>query len=293
MFRTRAVAAIALVGAVIPLAVASSASAGSDEPPGCTADHVAALTPPVNPDAVATTTEPSAAVVPDEAADPLAGAWCVVSIGALAVGDVVATVEFNGAGEVFGLGGVNRFRGIYAIGADGVEFGPIVQTAMAGPEPAMAVEAALLGALRDTQPFDVDGALLTIGAGDDAVVLQAVDQASADPVPAGAAVVVSGTVTYLQRIALVEGATVIVRVSDVSIADIAAPVVAEVVITPMTQVPIPYAIAVPVTLLDAGRQYSLSVRIVHGDDLLFVSTESLPVDSGVAEQTIDVVLSPA
>jgi uncharacterized lipoprotein YbaY len=209
----------------------------------------------------------------------------------------IASVEFGADGEVSGFGGVNRFRGPYSVDPDGgtVEFGALVSTLMAGPEPANSVEGALFGLLVGAQPFSIDGTDLTIGSGDAAAVLRRVEDEGAPDAPdaADAAVVVSGTVTYLERMALPDGAVVTVRVSDVSIADAAAPVVAEVAITPTTQVPIPYAIAVPASSLEEGRRYSLSARITAGDDLLFASTDDLPVATDVAAQTIDVLVSRA
>ena len=52
-------------------------------------------------------------------------------------------LTFDGDGQVYGLGGVNRFRGTWSIDGDELTFGPLVSTLMAGPPDAMAIESAL------------------------------------------------------------------------------------------------------------------------------------------------------
>jgi uncharacterized lipoprotein YbaY len=276
-------AATAPRAAGLPLACAALA-----EPAGVPGSSDPGATPMSSPPESSPAPVGSAAAAP-EGADALVGTWCVVTVGTLDAAGI-ASIEFGADGEVTGFGGVNRFRGPYTVDGGTVEFGALAATMMAGPEPANSVEGALFGALIGAQPFSIEGSDLTIGESDAVVVLRRVEE---EETSSDAAVVVSGTVTYLERMALPAGAVVTVRVSDVSIADAPAPIVAEAVITPTTQVPIPYAVAVPAASLEDGRQYSLSATITTGGDLLFTSTEMLPVATDVPAQTIDVLLSRA
>ncbi|MDM7831795.1 META domain-containing protein [Cellulomonas edaphi] len=52
-------------------------------------------------------------------------------------------LTFDGDGQVFGLGGVNRIRGTWAVDGDALTFGPMVSTLMAGPPEAMEAGQAL------------------------------------------------------------------------------------------------------------------------------------------------------
>ena len=72
-------------------------------------------------------------------------------------------------GQASGSGGVNTFRGSYESPADGeLTFSPPASTRMAGPEVAMAQEAAFLKALEQTKRFELDGDRLVLGnAGND------------------------------------------------------------------------------------------------------------------------------
>ncbi|MBT0994562.1 META domain-containing protein [Cellulomonas sp. DKR-3] len=62
--------------------------------------------------------------------------------------DRTAELTFDGDGQVFGSGGVNRVRGTWSIEQDTLRFGPMVSTLMAGPATAMRQEAELLRLLR-------------------------------------------------------------------------------------------------------------------------------------------------
>ncbi len=216
------------------------------------------------------------------------GAWNVVMIGSEDVSALGAFVEFTDDGEVQGFGGVNSFHGPYTEGDGSVEFGAVAATLMAGPEPAMQAEQALLNVLSGVQPVAIADDVLIVGSGDGAVELHRITPAGADSI-----VTINGTVTYRERIALPPDAVVIVQVNDVSVADAPAVLLAETTIVPTHQVPIPYAIAVSTSAFEAGHTYSLSIRISVGDQLLFVSDESLPVTSEPAVQTTDVVLVSA
>ena len=58
--------------------------------------------------------------------------------------DRTAELTFDGDGQVFGFGGVNRVRGTWSIDDGTLRFGPMVSTLMAGPPTAMRNETELL-----------------------------------------------------------------------------------------------------------------------------------------------------
>jgi uncharacterized lipoprotein YbaY len=100
----------------------------------------------------------------------------------------------------------------------------------------------------------------------------------------------TGTVTYLPRVALPETAVVQVQLQDVSLQDVAATVLAEQIIeTKGQQVPIPFSLSYDETLLEPNRIYALSVRITVDDELYWINTTQMRVLSeGYPSDTIEV-----
>lgn len=106
---------------------------------------------------------------------------------------------------------------------------------------------------------------------------------------------VTGTVTYLQRIALPSDAVVTVRIEDVSKADAVAEVIGEQVIqTEGKQVPIPFEVPYDAGQIDDRFSYSLRVRIEDSaGKLLFINDTSVPVITrGNPTQDIEVIVVP-
>jgi putative lipoprotein len=106
---------------------------------------------------------------------------------------------------------------------------------------------------------------------------------------------VSGTVTYLQRIALPPDAVVTVRIEDVSKADAMAEVIGEQVIhTDGAQVPIPFEVAYDTDQIEENHSYSLRARIEDGaGKLLFTNDTSVPVITrGNPTQDVKVLVVP-
>ncbi len=101
---------------------------------------------------------------------------------------------------------------------------------------------------------------------------------------------VTGSVTYRERIALPPGATVTVRLQDVSRADAPAEVLAEQVIVPTTQVPIPFALTYDPARIDARHRYSVGVRIEVDGKLWFVSDTHNGVLTQGAPTEVEVVV---
>lgn len=102
-------------------------------------------------------------------------------------------------------------------------------------------------------------------------------------------VVLSGTVTYLQRIALSPDAVVIVGVDDVSRADAPSTRIAEVVIpADGRQVPIPFELPVDRSRVDSTARYHLVAEIHVGTARLYRNTTAMPVDPSVSASGIEI-----
>jgi len=88
---------------------------------------------------------------------------------------------------------------------------------------------------------------------------------------------VSGTVSYLQRIALPPDASVAVKLVDISKQDVPAVTIAEQKITHPGQMPIPYELRFDPEKIDPRMTYAVQARIEQGGKLLFNSTQVFPV----------------
>ncbi len=97
-------------------------------------------------------------------------------------------------------------------------------------------------------------------------------------IAAQARAVLNGTVTYRPRIALAPGSTVVVRVEDVSRADAPSRVVAEQIIRPTAQVPIPFALSYDPAIIDVRARYTVRAEIRDAEGrLTWVTTAHTPV----------------
>jgi len=90
---------------------------------------------------------------------------------------------------------------------------------------------------------------------------------------------VSGTITYLQRIALPDDAVITVQIQDTSLADAPATVMGEQVIqTEGKQVPFDFAVAYDAEAIQDNHTYTMSVRVTDGaGKLLFINDTAIPV----------------
>lgn len=97
--------------------------------------------------------------------------------------------------------------------------------------------------------------------------------------------VLRGTVNYLERMALPNGATVIVQLADVSRADAPAKIIAEDRITGAKGSPVPYRLSFDHARIDLRHRYALQARIVDGDRLLFITKKHRAVFAGGRNNT--------
>lgn len=104
---------------------------------------------------------------------------------------------------------------------------------------------------------------------------------------------VTGTVSYLQRMALPPKAVIEVQLLDVSLADAPANVIAEQKITlGDRQVPVPFTLNFDAAKIDEKHTYSVSAKITVDGELRFISDQSYPVLSRGNGSKADVVLKP-
>ena len=102
---------------------------------------------------------------------------------------------------------------------------------------------------------------------------------------------VSGSVTYRERLALTEGATLVVELRDVSYADAAAPLIARQTISDPGQVPIKFKVEYNRDNIDSRNTYSIQARIVESDGrLVFTNDTAYEVITGGNPDKVDMLL---
>src|SRR5215471_15117734 len=110
---------------------------------------------------------------------------------------------------------------------------------------------------------------------------------------AGPQSVLTGTVTYRERIALPPNARVEVRLEDVSQADAPADeIAAQTVATNGKQVPIPFELRYPTRSIDSSHRYAVRASITSADgDLMFTTAIHYAVlTNGGADSNVEIVV---
>ena len=143
----------------------------------------------------------------------------------------------------------------------------------------------------------ITGALLAAVA---LLLMLAAAACSSDPEPAGELEVtsgrspnesVSGTVTYRERLALTEEATLVVELRDVSYQDAAAPLIARQTIANPGQVPIRFEVGYHRDDIDDGNVYGITARIIESDGrLAFTNDTAYDVITGGNPSRVDMLL---
>ena len=102
---------------------------------------------------------------------------------------------------------------------------------------------------------------------------------------------VSGTVTYRERIALTPGASLVVELRDMSLADAAAPLIARQTIADPGQVPINFKVAYSRENINSRNTYAIQARIVEADGrLAFINDTAHNVITRGNPDHVDMVL---
>ena len=106
--------------------------------------------------------------------------------------------------------------------------------------------------------------------------------------------VVSGTLTYLARMALPPQTTIQVQLQDVSKAEAPATVIAEEKFSlGQKQVPVAFALNYDAGKIDEKHRYSVSARVMIGTELKFVTDQAYPVITQGNPKKVDLILKPA
>jgi uncharacterized lipoprotein YbaY len=105
---------------------------------------------------------------------------------------------------------------------------------------------------------------------------------------------ITGTVSYLERIALPPNAVMQVRLEDVSLADAPAKTIAEQSI-PFgdRQVPVPFELKFDPTKIDDRHTYVVTARILVDDQLRFLSDKAYPVLTRDNPSRVEMILKAA
>ena len=123
------------------------------------------------------------------------------------------------------------------------------------------------------------------------IIVEQVSQNSAAATPDSATLpaptgVLTGTVTYLQRIALPPDAVIDVQLQDVSLQDMPATVIAsERYIAEGRQVPFPFELTYDPAGIDPKHTYAVAARITVDGKLRWINTQRYPVLTGGAPVT--------
>ncbi len=104
---------------------------------------------------------------------------------------------------------------------------------------------------------------------------------------------ITGTVTYLVRMALPPDAAIDVRLEDVSRADAPAKLIAENIFAAAgKQVPIPFQLPYSPGDIDPTHRYQVRASITENNQLRFTTTTAYPVITNGAPTTVSLVLQP-
>lgn len=104
---------------------------------------------------------------------------------------------------------------------------------------------------------------------------------------------VSGVVTYRQRIALPTGSVIEVKLLDVSKADAPAVTIAEqTIITKGEQVPIPFTLSYDSQKIDPRHTYAVQARILLNNQLRWINTTRYSVITQGNPTTVEVQVEP-
>ncbi len=104
---------------------------------------------------------------------------------------------------------------------------------------------------------------------------------------------VTGTITYLQRIALPPGTMkVLVQLADISKQDVASVVLGQQTITLEQQVPIPFVVTYNPKDIISTHRYAIQARITAQDGLLWFTTTSVyqVITNGYPHSNVEIIL---
>jgi len=166
-----------------------------------------------------------------------------------------------------GIGGCNNFKTSYERSGSALNFGFVTSTAKECELPLgiMAQEAAYFNALEQIIANQIDEERLNLI--DDVGRVRLIYNAA-----------VMGNIINLVGIELPEDALIYVRLSDISLVDIEAKIIAEQIISGMTQFPVPFSLVYNPKQIIADHTYAIDVRIEDSaGELLFINPSTYHV----------------
>jgi len=118
---------------------------------------------------------------------------------------------------------------------------------------------------------------------------------SAPPAPAAdvaeASVVLRGSISYPEKVAMAPNVVVRIAVVDLS-SDADSGIVASTVLLPEgKQVPLPYRFDVRRSLFKRGHRYQVNVRITEGKVLRFITKKAHPLDIDAVPARFDILVN--
>jgi uncharacterized lipoprotein YbaY/heat shock protein HslJ len=202
--------------------------------------------------------------------------WILSKIGEKNINADKPFIEFDRVNmRISGDSGCNRFSGGFTVSGSGLKFSPIISTKRACINAdANLLETIFLQILGETTRFEIQGDTLNLYKDDKlTLVFKANSDNAEQNTPS-----VTGTVRYLQRIALPPGAIIKVQLLDVSKADAEAEIIAEQTINANgKQVPFDFDLRYDPNLINKKNRYVIHAEIFQNGKLQFTSTQAYPV----------------
>jgi len=184
-------------------------------------------------------------------------------------------------GELSGSAGCNTYNGGYTSDDKTLSVKNVVATRKVCAEPAgvMEQEETYLSLLNAAASYSTANGMLTIS--------DANGVATMTFSPA-----VAGTLNYKERIALPDGAQVVVTLEDVSMADAPAQVIGQTIMAAPAGPPIPFVVPYNLNDIDPTHTYAVRAQITDANgELLFTSTSTYPVITNGAPSYVEIELS--
>jgi uncharacterized lipoprotein YbaY/heat shock protein HslJ len=207
------------------------------------------------------------------------------------IADSGPTIIFEIGGQVTGSGGCNRFNGTYTAEIGGkLTFSPLASTKIGCAGPIADRETRYFSLLQEVTGYALDGGGATLrltfaGTGRQLVFAPStVNQAQ-----------VTGTVTYLQRIALPADAVLRVQLLNTSRADAPATVLAEQVgpAGGTASPPYPFSLGYDPVQIVANNTYAVQASIEIGGQLRYRSTRAyLVITQGRPTTDLEITVDP-
>jgi len=199
------------------------------------------------------------------------------------------TVTFVSDSEVQIQLDCNRGGGGYTVNGDELTFGAIATTLMACPPDSQ--DSVFGQQLADTTSYTIEDGKLTLMLSDGGTMLltaATTPEAAAEEAATGTAVL-TGTVAYLQRIALLPGAVV-----DVQMQDSSGTVVATWQMTTTGEnVPLPFALAYDPAQIDEAESYTVTATITVDGQVRWRNGEPVAVlTNGAPTNAVEIIVQP-